>query len=171
MADQAGRNFRSGRKMQGIAARRESVSRAASGSPVHLPCARGKSAPPLPAADEGGTLFPQPRRWRAVVKQARERQLRQGGRWLSRLRRSRRGCQSPLWSNAPHSFFSSCRKERTGRCGPGKKRALLLTIPCCASPTARGRLRFSAPSLQRANPLRCPSFLPLLRLTKPAAVC
>jgi hypothetical protein len=29
-------------------------------------------------AEEGGTVFPQPRRWRAVAKQARERQLRQG---------------------------------------------------------------------------------------------
>ena len=29
---------------------------------------------PLPAAEKGMASYPQPRRWRAVVKQARERQ-------------------------------------------------------------------------------------------------
>ena len=38
------------------------------------------SAFALPAAEEAKTLFPQPRRWRAAAKQARERQSRQGGR-------------------------------------------------------------------------------------------
>ena len=33
----------------------------------------------LPVAEEASPEFPQPRRWRAVAKQARERQLRQGG--------------------------------------------------------------------------------------------
>ena len=39
--------------------------------------------PPLPAAEEGGTESPQPRPWRAVVKQARQGHLRQGGRTVS----------------------------------------------------------------------------------------
>jgi hypothetical protein len=38
-----------------------------------------KSGLPLPVADGGSTLFPQPRHWRAVAKQAREWQMRQGG--------------------------------------------------------------------------------------------
>jgi len=33
---------------------------------------------PLPVADAGKTQFPQPRHWRAVAKQAREWQSRQG---------------------------------------------------------------------------------------------
>ena len=52
--------------------------------------AAGKCEPPLPVADEGGAHFPQPRLWRAVAKQARERQRgkalcgfpRQRARWL-----------------------------------------------------------------------------------------
>ena len=41
---------------------------------------KGNCGLPLPAAGAGGTQFPQPRHWRAVVKQAREWQMRQGGR-------------------------------------------------------------------------------------------
>ena len=43
----------------------------------------GRRAPPLPAADEGGLSAPQPRLWRAVAKQDRERHSRQGGRTVS----------------------------------------------------------------------------------------
>ncbi|MBR6354028.1 MAG: hypothetical protein IKS25_07850 [Oscillospiraceae bacterium] len=35
---------------------------------------------PLPAAEEGMTAYPQPRRWRAVAKQARDRQCGKVGR-------------------------------------------------------------------------------------------
>ena len=41
---------------------------------------QGNCGTPLPVADAGGTQFPQPRHWRAVVKQAREWHSRQGGR-------------------------------------------------------------------------------------------
>ena len=40
---------------------------------------KGNCRPPLPVAEAGGMQLPQPRHWRAVVKQAREWHSRQGG--------------------------------------------------------------------------------------------
>ncbi len=47
-----------------------------------MPPLKGDCVPPLPVAEEGGTESPQPRLWRAVAKQARERhcgKVGQGG--------------------------------------------------------------------------------------------
>ena len=46
--------------------------------------------PPLPVAEEGGFSAPQPRPWRAVAKQAREGQMRQGGRTVSLFAQDRK---------------------------------------------------------------------------------
>ena len=94
--------------------------------------------PPLPVAEEGGTVFPQPRRWRAVAKQARERQMRQGVRAAAAVLR-RGGYQPPAVPPAPHLT-------------PGEHSSPLRRLPCLRGGGPRQRWR--GIPCKRADPIR-----------------
>ncbi len=95
---------------------------------------KGAEGLPLPVAEEGRLSAPQPRLWRAVAKQARERQMRQGGRsprsvslplpvaeegrlsapqprlWQTAAKQVRE--RSPKEGKRPISLFALARKEK-----------------------------------------------------------